>query len=186
MELFKLNDICGQRLGRTVHGQPKFQWCRTDHLFWGSQRHGWATRQLPSGLWIAGPVFSRHTWAEPQLLGPGWSMSKWWPPDCSEQEWHAKYLGQLPYPAGGEYRPIGGMFHETEPTIDDTLRAIWSIKKEIEKGYGEHVADGDRILATRKRRVDSEVSDEIDELLPLHEPGKRGGPRLVFTERKAS
>lgn len=110
-------------------------------------------------------------------------MAKWWPPDLSEQDWKARYLGQLPYPANGEYRPIGGMRHDTHPTEDDTLRAIWSILHDVERTWEQHVEDGDKILDRKHRAIKSKIQDEIDEMIPLYEPGVRGGSRLVFSER---
>lgn len=185
MELFQLNDLMGQALGRTMSGQPKFQWCHTAGLWWWSQKSGFAARKLPSGIWVCGGHYERRSYAEPQLLGPGWTVAKWWPPDMSEQDWAAKYLGQLPYPAGGEYRAVGAMFQVHHPTEEDTLRAIHCIKADITRSYEQHVEDGDKILAARTKKADAIVEAELDEILPDYEPGVRGGPRLVFTERAA-
>lgn len=184
MEVCELNDRLAQALGRTITGQPRYQWMRAESLFWNSQKQGWVARFLPhAGIWAVGPEYRRRSFAE--LYGPCWTMAKWCPPPCSEQEWHARYLGALPYPAGGFYRPIGEMQlpNAKEPDLDETLKAIWAIRRDIERTFDELVEEGDKLMQAHHKEADRQIEGELDELILDHEPGARGGPRLVFTER---
>ena len=181
MEIYELNERIAQRLGRVSNGQPKYQWMRTESLFWNSQKQGWTARRLPSGIWVVGPEYRRRSFAE--LYGPCWSMAKWQPPGCSETTWHRRYIGALPYPAGGYYVPVGAMqlAPERTPDLDETLKAIWAILSDVERPFDELVEEGDRAMKDHHKEIDRKIEAEIDEILPDFIPG-RGGSRSVFSE----
>lgn len=156
---------------------------RTEAMFWASQKQGWVSRFLPaSGIWVVGPEYRRRSFAE--LYGPCWSVAKWKPAGMTEQEWAARYLGALPYPSGGFYSPIGAMQlgPERTPDLDETLKAIWAIRKDVERPIDELIEEGERAVHAYHKEMNQKIEDEIEEMIPDFQPGVRGGPRLIFTE----
>jgi hypothetical protein len=173
-----LNRRLREELG-TVGGQARFAWQYAPEVHYFTRR--------PTAL-----TFTRHCWAE--RIGKVWMLCQWRLPTSFDPEtgatkliteaaWWSAYQGQLPYPSKGMYwaQPETAREPGRQPTMEETVGYIWSIRQQIEKDFQSHLREGKAEMDKDRLDSDKEFMDEAADWFPAgwkngqgHEPGTRG------------
>jgi hypothetical protein len=173
-----LNRRLREGLG-TLGGQARFAWQYAPEVFYYTRR--------PTAV-----TFTRHCWAD--RIGPVWMLCQWRLPTAfdpetgatkriTEAEWWSAYHGQLPYPAKGMYwaQPETACAPGREPTEAETAGYIWSIRRQMDMDFADHLREGNAEMAKDRLDTEKEFMDEATDWFPFgwkngqaHEPGTRG------------
>lgn len=168
--LRSLNRLLGYSLGLNPNGEPEYKWLHAKDLTFDLviDGHTVALPQVPESLKGDGP--SSTTPAHRYVL------AKWTPTLESEDQWHRRFKGEMPYPRGGSYQVTDIILHVgVEPTewlTNDVIGKVKALRELSVRGISEAMEAG---RARTRKETDTFVSDAIDDRLPIpgHIPGKK-------------
>jgi hypothetical protein len=205
-----LNNLFGQELGRTLHGDPMYSWFWSNSLrrpkrVYSNTDEGYqlsyirTERVVRTGIPFIGDkvisVMEPHYVVEPLLPS---LLNRYvlcvWIAAQSFDEWRKQFDDTMEWPKGGEYFPVSTP-HTTAylnpgklPTKDDTWQVIKWVREDKDKAMTllqavDTYADNDRkrIKAEQERAMHT-----LDNLLPAYDniPGRRSGPLEFLAETK--
>jgi hypothetical protein len=176
-ELSRLNDLLGAELGRNPYGEPLYRWDYADDLMhWRRKGAAYNMVQIPgSPLILAEPEYEQVRLCP--WLSEQYALTLWTAPS-PEAQWRATFGDKLLWPRRGYYMPTNiALDREEAPTIPITWEVIDTIRKQRQKTFADHVADGERALDYEERAKAAEARDAVADAMTAfgNVPGKRGG-----------
>jgi hypothetical protein len=108
-------------------------------------------------------VGGEYVWRKMCDLENTWILTHWHDP-MSQFAWEQTHGGALLWPREGYYSPTNivlGPGEEITQTSND--QAVYLIKKQDEKTFADHMADGEKIVEKRESRDKAKVSDIVDD-----------------------
>jgi hypothetical protein len=205
-----LNDLFGQELGRTLHGDPIYSWFWSDSLtrpkrVYANTDEGYqlsyirTERIVKTGIPFIGDklisVMEPHYVVEPLLptIRNRYVLCVWIAAQSFE-EWRKQFDDTMEWPKGGEYFPVSTA-HTTAyldvgkvPTKDQTWQVIRWVREDKDKALTffqalDVYADNDR---ARIKAEQEKAMHTLDNILPAYDniPGTRSGPISFLAETK--
>lgn len=157
----QLNIDIGNRLGRNPLGKPMYMWINSDNFFHLMKVDRETETVNVNGLFFVQPKYRQRLMC-PELQNT-WILAHWHGA-MNQRQWEATYGPSLLWPREGYYSPTNIVLapgEEVTQTSND--QAVYLIKKQAEKTYADHVADGERLVAKKEQRQVDQISDRIDD-----------------------